>query len=553
MFREFLLVYYVLTGVSNVLCTNCGTYISNIPEVKAVNETHTGVVWNVTVDPLTNWTFRATKVNSYDITTNLDLQLKVENYFNFTLTSDTSAFLSFNIVNNSLDKEDTFWRNTSKGELKEIHFKVNCFGSDNVPKDIRVIIESVNEFPQHFNDSFPKIIKVNENTNNDTSVLSIFPYLIDSDIPTPQLNDFTYTVKTSNVQNDATPWFYIPIASSDNLRVKASPDFDQLHKNNISILTLIVVVKANDESGFEINTTLQIEIVDVDDLPPSFQYPGCQNNCSVTPYEAYTGPSWRGPIKVQPTDIIAKDQDSLGSSIKYSIKKSPNNYHSSFEIDQSTGAITQIGDVLTVNVLTIVATEDTANGFSQSATLLIRLSNDSSYLPETSKVKDDSSKLRLIVIVVGAISLVIIGILIFLVIFVYKRTKKKMTVVPKEQSPNTTVEDLVSDRPSTVDEKVNNWKQTIDPMQWPTVTSRRQQLDPLHLRDESTETEESSIKKKRPRKKKKKLMEIFDGTKQYDGKADIEFYMEQNKKKIKRSTKSKNKRPETGPLFVKSD
>ncbi|CAG2211142.1 unnamed protein product [Mytilus edulis] len=490
MFREFLLVYYVLTGVSNVLCTNCGTYISNIPEVKAVNETHTGVVWNVTVDPLTNWTFHATKVNSFVITSNLDLQLKVENYFNFTLTSDTSAFLSFNIVNNSLDKEDTFWRNTSKGELKEIHFKVNCFGLDNVPKDIRVIIESVNEFPQHFNKSFPKIIKVNENTNNYTSVLSIFPYLIDSDIPTPQLKDFTYTVKTSNVQNDGTPWFYIPIASSDNLRVKASPDFDQLHKNNISILTLIVVVKAIDESGFEINTTLQIEIVDVDDLPPSFQYPGCQNNCSVTPYEAYTGPSWRGPIKVQPTDIIAKDQDSLGSSIKYSIKKSPNNYHSSFEIDQSTGAITQIGDVLTVNVLTIVATEDTANGFSQSATLLIRLSNDSSYLPETSKVKDDSSKLRLIVIVVGAISLVIIGILIFLVIFVYKRTKKKMTVVPKEQSPNTTVEDLVSDRPSTVDEKVNNWKQTIDPMQWPTVTSRRQQLDPLHLRDESTETEE---------------------------------------------------------------
>lgn len=55
----------------------------------------------------------------------------------------------------------------------------------------------------------------------------------------------------------------------------------------------ILTFQAIDESGFEINTTLQIEIVDVDDLPPSFQYPGCQNNCSVTPYEAYTGPSWR--------------------------------------------------------------------------------------------------------------------------------------------------------------------------------------------------------------------------------------------------------------------
>ncbi|CAC5416316.1 unnamed protein product [Mytilus coruscus] len=552
MFREFLLVYFVLTGVSKVLC-DCGTYISNIPEVTPVNETHTGVIWNVTVDPSTNWTFHATKVNSYDITTNLNLQLKVENYFNFTISSDTSAFLSFKILNNSLDKEDMFWRNASRGELKEIHFKVNCFGADNVPKDIRIIIESVNEFPQQFNNSFPKLIKVVENRKNDTPVFSIFPYLIDADIPTPQLKDFTYTVKSSNGQNDGTPWFYIPIASSDNLEVKASPDFDQLHKNNMTILSLTVVVKANDESGFEINTTLQIEIVDVDDLPPSFQYPGCQNNCSVTPYEAYTGPSWRGPLKVQPTDIKAKDQDSIGSAIKYSIKQSPNNYHSSFEIDQSNGAITQIGDVLTVNVLTIVATEDTTNGFSQSATLLIRLSNDSSYLPEASKMNDDSSKLKLIAIVVGAISLVIIGILIFLVIFVYKRTKKKMTVVPKEQSPDTTVEELVSDRPSTVDEKVNNWKQTIDPLQWPTVTSRRQQLDPLHLRDESTETEESSIKKKKPRKKKKKLMEIFDGTKQYDGKADIEFYMEQNKKKIKRSTKSKNKRPETGPLFVKSD
>ena len=93
----------------------------------------------------------------------------------------------------------------------------------------------------------------------------------------------------------------------------------------------------------------------------------------------------------------------------------------------------------------------------------------------------------------------------------------------------------------------------IDPGQWPTVLGKRQQLDPLSLKDESTETEESSIKKKKPRKKKKRLMEIFDGTNKFEDKADLEFYMNPDKKKIKRSTKSKNMRTEVGPLVVKSD
>ena len=185
----------------------------------------------------------------------------------------------------------------------------------------------------------------------------------------------------------------------------------------------------------------------------------------------------------------------------------------------------------------------------------MRLTNDSTYLPGASKIKDDNKNLELIAIIVGAISVVIIGILIFLIIFVYKRAKRQMSVLPESTpiSPKTSVEDLVSDKPETIDERVNNWKQAIDPEQWPTVLGKRQQLDPLSLKDESTETEESSIKKKKPRKKKKKLMEIFDGTNKFEDKADPEFYMNSKKKKIKRSTKSKNMRTEVGPLVVKSD
>lgn len=35
--KKLISLFFIL-----VLCTNCGAYISNIPEVKAVNETHTG-------------------------------------------------------------------------------------------------------------------------------------------------------------------------------------------------------------------------------------------------------------------------------------------------------------------------------------------------------------------------------------------------------------------------------------------------------------------------------------------------------------------------------
>ena len=201
------------------------------------------------------------------------------------------------------------------------------------------------------------------------------------------------------------------------------------------------------------------------------------------------------------------------------------------------------------------ATENTVNRHFKTATLLVRLTNDSTYLPGASKIKDDNNNLELIAIIVGAISVVIIGILIFLIIFVYKRAKRQMSVLLESTpiSPKTSVEDLVSDKPETIDERVNNWQQMIDPGQWPTVLGKQQQLDPLSLKDESTETEESSIKKKKPRKKKKRLMEIFDGTNKFEDKADPEFYMNSEKKKIKRSTKSKNMRTEVGLLFVKSD
>jgi hypothetical protein len=155
------------------------------------------------------------------------------------------------------------------------------------------------------------------------------------------------------------------------------------------------------------------------------------------------------------------------------------------------------------------ATEDTTNRHFKTATLLVRLTNDSPCLSGTSKLKDDNKNLELIAIIVGAISVVIIGILIFLIIFQYKRAKKQMSVLPESTpiSPKTSVEDLVSNKPETIDENVNNWQHSIEPAQWPTVPGKLQQLVPLSLKDESTETEESSIKKKKPRKKKARLIE----------------------------------------------
>jgi hypothetical protein len=46
-----------------------------------------------------------------------------------------------------------------------------------------------------------------------------------------------------SLQNDGSQWFSIPIASSDSVEVKKSPGFDQLYKQNMNILSLIIVVK----------------------------------------------------------------------------------------------------------------------------------------------------------------------------------------------------------------------------------------------------------------------------------------------------------------------
>lgn len=196
----------------------------------------------------------------------------------------------------------------------------------------------------------------------------------------------------------------------------------------------------------------------------------------------------------------------------------------------------------------------TANKFYRTASLLVKLNNDTIYLPAASTV-DNDNKMKIIAIIVGAISLIIIAVLIFLIIFVYKRTKKKMMISPGSEgrSPRTLSENLISEKAPSVEEKVTQWKQTISPLDFPVVNGPRNQLDPLQRRDESTETDGSSVKKKRPRKKKKRLMEIFDGTKNFEDQADPEFFQGKDKEKRKRSTKSKNKRSDNTPLDISGD
>lgn len=121
------------------------------------------------------------------------------------------------------------------------------------------------------------------------------------------------------------------------------------------------------------------------------------------------------------------------------------------------------------------------------------------------------------------------------------------------KSPRTLSEQLMSEKSPSVDEKVSQWKQTIDPSQFPVVKGPKNKLDPIPRRDESTETDGSSIKKKRPRKKKKRLMEIFDGTKKFEEQADPEFFQSKDKERRKRSMKSKNKRFDNAPLDISAD
>lgn len=166
---------------------------------------------------------------------------------------------------------------------------------------------------------------------------------------------------------------------------------------------------------------------------------------------------------------------------------------------------------------------------SEFATILVSLGNDTTAPPLVGKtIKDDeSSNLKLALIILGVLALlIIIGIIV--VFYVYH---KKVAKAVKPSDDDTDISISHS----------QNWQGSkaellAGDMLNPAVLANMQGAPPL-TKDSATETG----RKRSRRRNKNKEPEIFDGTREYEGKLDLDFFMDSNtKSKIKQSTRSRD-------------
>lgn len=184
-------------------------------------------------------------------------------------------------------------------------------------------------------------------------------------------------------------------------------------------------------------------------------------------------------------------------------------------------------------LLNFQATENSAKGLSDFVTVLVSLGNDTTAPPQVGQAvgNDDSSNLKLALIILGVLALVIIiGILV--VFFVYHKKVAK-AVRPSDDYTDTPISHSQNWQGSKAELLAGDM---LNPAVTANVEGRGNTLPPL-TKDSATETG----RKRSRRRNKNKEPEIFDGTREYDGKLDLEFFNDANtKSKIKQSTRSKD-------------
>lgn len=94
-------------------------------------------------------------------------------------------------------------------------------------------------------------------------------------------------------------------------------------------------------------STLTVNVVDSDDLDPSFIYRGCVllDGACINPEYTASVPAGtlQGVLDILPERIQAIDLDSISASIKYSfLSGTPSNFRDYFEINEQTGIVTQM-------------------------------------------------------------------------------------------------------------------------------------------------------------------------------------------------------------------
>ncbi|KAK6187274.1 hypothetical protein SNE40_005338 [Patella caerulea] len=475
-------------------------------------------------------------------------------YFNFDLHNETYYFS----INQTLDLEDIF--NNTGIRLTSIMMKFYCKSSGLTQNyDYFLGVTEVNEFPPNFINP-PFVRNITEDASINTQLIVLSEHAEDKD-----LNQSMNEIQGFKIhdyiplQLDGQTKFEMPKAQDGLIRLKTPLDYetmdDKLYMLNVSV---------QDRGGLMDYALITVNVIDVDDQPPEFYYEGCQTKpCSIF-YQTSVADDYVGDLtNLIPASIYARDRDTLGYPVSYSIVNGDiANITDYFRIDEVTGVVTIVRVLKDIDIasfsLTIKAEEVSTNRHSTSTflwvTILGRATDGPSTQIVTQLVRGEDSTLKSAMIALGVIIFIIIIVFIVSIFFVRKRYRKP-AISPLDLSPagsekGTDDEDLsMSDS--------DNWPSPIPPGKQERIIASlpegRGSLPPIQYVETENETpsqyhqnitqstlQRTSSKRSRKRNRENEKNEMYDGTREYEGTADCEFYTNKDKTKIKQSSKSRN-------------
>ncbi|KAK6165181.1 hypothetical protein SNE40_023623 [Patella caerulea] len=475
-------------------------------------------------------------------------------YFNFDLHNETYYFS----INQTLDLEDIF--NNTGIRLTSIMMKFYCKSSGLTQNyDYFLGVTEVNEFPPNFINP-PFVRNITEDASINTQLIVLSEHAEDKD-----LNQSMNEIQGFKIHDyvplrlDGQTKFEMPKAQDGLIRLKTPLDYetmdDKLYMLNVSV---------QDRGGLMDYALITVNVIDVDDQPPEFYYEGCQTKpCSIF-YQTSVADDYVGDLtNLIPASIFARDRDTLGYPVSYSIVNGDiANITDYFRIDEVTGVVTIVRVLKDIDIasfsLTIKAEEVSTNRHSTSTflwvTILGRATDGPSTQIVTQLVRGEDSTLKSAMIALGVIIFIIIIVFIVSIFFVRKRYRKP-AISPLDLSPagsekGTDDEDLsMSDS--------DNWPSPIPPGKQERIIASlpegRGSLPPIQYVETENETpsqyhqnitqstlQRTSSKRSRKRNRENEKNEMYDGTREYEGTADCEFYTNKDKTKIKQSSKSRN-------------
>ncbi|XP_051862506.1 cadherin-89D [Drosophila albomicans] len=230
-------------------------------------------------------------------------------YFNLTEHNATTLVISL-----ARSLERLVDRDVPRNLLK---FRILCAGKHEKLEEgsylsITVYIEDVNDnAPEFLN--VPYVIDVDENTSVE-SIIFDGVQAFDRDKPNTPNSEVHFSMSTvpEQLSADGRPYFALKSPHRPLLILKRELDFD----NGIRQFKLPIFVWDRGTPANQANTTITINVRDVDDLPPKFTEGVYRTR--INEFFPMTGVAIRIPLYFAPP-IMAFDQDSLNATLIYDI------------------------------------------------------------------------------------------------------------------------------------------------------------------------------------------------------------------------------------------